>query len=162
LNLIIMQIILWCWVYFTLLSIMELLTTQSNIQTKNIIANHFPQFYKKYQTLVRPRVIQSIHKISVCWNWKLGYKIYTCNHCAKTKYINFTCKSKLCNTCSKPASHNWINNLISRLPTNLHYYHITFKIPEQLREIFLRYRHLGILQLLFLSASQTLTNFFRS
>ena len=51
-------------------------------------------------------------------------------------YINFTCKCRFCNSCSKPSSDKWITNLFSWRPSHLHYYHLFFTIPEELRDFF--------------------------
>jgi len=83
----------------------------------------------------------------------------TCNSCHHNKHIAFTCKSRFCNSCSKPASDKRLNHLISRRPQWLHYHHFIFTIPKELRDFFKRHR--TTLKLMPHVASNAIQYFFR-
>jgi hypothetical protein len=87
---------------------------------------------------------------------------FRCSSCSYFKFVFFTCKSKLCNRCSKPAADRRVFKLLSWLPICIWYYHITFTIPDTLRNFFLEFRHLKSLSLLFQAAQLTLLQFFSS
>jgi len=84
---------------------------------------------------------------------------YKCDCCGKTKHIAFTCKSRFCNSCGKPLSDLWTNNLMTRRPKYLKYYHLAFTIPERLRNFFKRHRK--ALNELPRTANQAMSYFFR-
>jgi len=50
--------------------------------------------------------------------------------------------------------------MTKRLPMNVHYIHITFSLPEEIRDIWLKYRHTGILNIIFQEAHNIIKNFF--
>ena len=109
------------------------------IHIKNIFKFNRNIFVKNYQWLIRETVYNNIQKILDCWE-NLWWITYKCNCCWKTKQIKFTCKSRFCNTCSKPQSDNRTNNLYNRIPRWIWYHHIVLTIPEELRSFFKRHR----------------------
>lgn len=143
----------------TTASIMEIITWK--VRFKKLLHNHLDTIYTLKNIFIRPRVLKSITKVLACCTDALGFSTYSCPHYNYTKVVYFSCKSKLCNRCSKPATDKRLNRLLKRLPAYLNYYHITFTIPEELREFFLRFRHLWALSLLFTSVRITLLEFFR-
>ncbi len=158
-NLRIEQSTLWCYEYHHH-NIMEV--TTGNIHIKQLFCFHLEELYALFFPRIRPWVIKSIQKLFRCWSDRLGFLHYTCITCGFSKFVFFTCKSKICNSCSKPASDKWISKLLSRLPLYLNYFHITFTIPEQLRNIFLKYRDKWILKLLFKAAQQTINEYYQT
>ena len=94
-----------------------------------------------------------------CWSPEKGFVSYKCDCCNKTKHITFTCKSRFCNSCGKPLSDLWTNKLLDRRPKQLKYYHLSFTIPEELRNFFKRHRK--ALNQLPISANQALFYFFK-
>lgn len=69
----------------------------------------------------------------------------------------FSCKSRFCNSCSKPASDKWLNNIVARRPKWLLYHHFTFTIPTTLRIFFKTYR--WALDILIQTAARSITYF---
>ena len=96
-------------------------------------------FCKKYEGLIRSSVLENVRKILDCWT-NLWYTSYKCKDCGEIKHINFTCKSRFCNSCSKPQSDLRIDKIFSRLPRWIWYHHIILTIPEESRDFFKRHR----------------------
>lgn len=109
------------------------------IHIKNIFKFNRNIFADNHQWLIREVVYHEIQRILDCWE-NLWWITYKCNCCWMAKQINFTCKSRFCNTCSKPQSDNRINNLYNRIPRWIWYHHIVLTIPEELRPFFKRHR----------------------
>jgi hypothetical protein len=109
------------------------------ISTKFILENKRKEFFESHQWLIRETVLTNIHKILACWA-NLWFITYKCEGCGELKYIFFTCKSRFCNSCSKPQSDLRISKIFSRLPRWILYQHLFFTIPEELRDFFKRHR----------------------
>jgi len=84
-----------------------------------------------------------------CWSRDLWFATHQCPWCRKTHTQWFTCKRSICSSCSKPRVDKRTNNTIARLPTNIAYIHVTFTLPEELRDFWLIYRDHWILSILF-------------
>lgn len=110
-----------------------------NISIKKILKSNRNIFSSKHQWLIRETVFTNVQKVLDCWEnlWHISYK---CDSCWDTKHIHFSCKSRFCNSCSKPQSDNRINNLYNRIPRWIWYHHIVLTIPEELRPFFKRNR----------------------
>lgn len=106
---------------------------------KNILKDHRGDFKRIHAGKIRENTYTTIQKVLDCWE-NLGYMSLSCSCCMKIKQIHFTCKSRFCNTCSKPASDKRLSKLISWRPAGLHYNHFIFTMPEQLSKFFLRNR----------------------
>lgn len=109
------------------------------IHIKDIFHENRNNFCKQNQWLIRDTVFENVDKILKCWK-DLWWVTYKCKNCWDLKCVNFTCKSRFCNSCSKPQSDNWINNLYERIPRWIWYHHIVLTIPEDLRTFFKRNR----------------------
>ncbi len=123
---------------------MEIITWHISIQS--ILESNRFSFKSTFSQHIREDSIKNVEKVLKCRTSQLGFITHKCNNCWELKHIYFSCKSRFCNSCGKRASDLWMNNLIERWPRGLHYYHLAFTIPEELRPFFKRHRHL--LQLL--------------
>lgn len=85
---------------------------------------------------IRHNIFDVLNKVLACNTWALWYATLQCQSCGELKRINFTCWSRFCFSCSKPASDKRTYKLLSRLPQNISYRHIFFTIPEELRKFF--------------------------
>ena len=132
-----------------------------SISIKLIIKHHIEAISHRFHSAIRPRVFISIERIFLCWTISLWGLHFQCPDCSYSKRVFFTCKSKLCNRCSKPAADKRATRLLSRLPICISYYHLTFTIPDKLRHFFKEFRHLWSLNLLFQASKITLLEFFR-
>lgn len=95
-----------------------------------------------------------------CKSWELGFAVYMCPCCWEKQTIHFTCKRRFCSSCSKPLCDKFINNIRERLPTNISYIHITFTLPEELRDFWLKYRHTWSLNAIFQESARIIKEYF--
>lgn len=136
---------------------MEIITWSISIQSIFESKRFF--FKNKFWDQIREDTTQNVEKVLKCRTDKLGFFTHKCNGCNDLKHIYFSCKSRFCNSCGKRASDLWMNNLIERRPRWLHYYHLAFTIPEELRPFFKRHRQ--TLQLLPRVANDSLQYMFQ-
>lgn len=131
-----------------------------HISIKNIFENNRISFSKQYGHLTRSICFKAVNDILTCKDSSRGFATRKCNHCSDIKRIAFSCKSRFCNSCWTPQSDLRMNRLLSRWPPQLHYYHLAFTIPSELRPFFKSHR--SALKLLPKVASDSIIYFFRS
>lgn len=114
-------------------------TVTWNIHIKNIFDCKWFLFVKINHWKIRDVVHETVRRILSCWR-NLWLKSYICPKCKKKFTVFFTCKSRFCNSCSKPASDKRFNKLLSRIPRWIGYHHVVLTIPEELRIFFKNHR----------------------
>lgn len=112
-----------------------------SISIKAIFKDKRNDFVDKHHWLIRESTFDNIQKILLCWTKEAGFASFKCSECSEVKHIPFSCKSRFCNSCSKPQSDLRMNNLLDRRPSQLLYHHVTFTIPKELRPFFRKYRN---------------------
>lgn len=137
----------------------HIITDKKNpISIWSLFRDYWPSFqdvhWPKWSNLMREWSMKCMKDTTKCWSWALWFATYWCT-CWKKTIINFTCKRKFCSRCSQPLSDKLINNVRVWLPTNIQYIHITFTLPEELRNFRLEYRHIGALNTIFQEAART-------
>ncbi|MCG7881046.1 MAG: IS91 family transposase [Candidatus Thiodiazotropha taylori] len=92
---------------------------------------------------MRPVVEHSINRVLACGRMVMGYATFECSNqqCSHSKKICFSCKCRLCNTCGKKLTDQWIENQKALLP-DTEWQHITFTMPGELWVFFLFNRKL--------------------
>ncbi|MBF8274822.1 MAG: Transposase zinc-binding protein [Magnetococcales bacterium] len=87
----------------------------------------------------------------------LGFNTYACpDHPGETCRIPKSCKSRFCSVCAKVQVDNWVANVTQMFP-NCNYFHITFTVPSQFRELLFAKRPL--LNAVFATSVETLITF---
>lgn len=117
--------------------------TMEKISGKYTIKQIFQDNWEEYLTKhpdVPDYVRENVTKMLNCRNpEKIGYTKYACpSHPHRFTVVPHSCKSRFCNSCGKVAVDNWIVKSCETFP-NVPYLHITFTIPEELRQVFLDY-----------------------
>lgn len=120
--------------------------TSYNYSIKDIF-DYKPNWIDSYRDIfrfffdgsIRKSTLSNVLKVFDCRS-NLGCMHYKCNNCGNDHFIPFSCKSRFCNSCSKPQSDLRISNLYSRIPRGISYRHFTFTIPFILRWFFKRHR----------------------
>ena len=136
---------------------METITWTVSIQ--KILDDNRKWFCKQYGHQTRKICFKTVNTVLQCGTWSMGYATHICTDCGDTKKVAFTCKSRFCNSCGKPASDKRFSNLVSWRPDGVNYYHLAFTIPEELRPFFKRHR--AALKLLPQVASQAVRYYFQ-
>ncbi|MEO0228208.1 MAG: transposase [candidate division WOR-3 bacterium] len=129
------------------------------ITIKQIFKDHWPDYLTKNPN-TPDYVIKQVEKMLACRNpQKLGYHVYQCqDHPWECKFIPNTCKSRFCNSCGKKATDEFIAKLQTIFPATP-FHHITFTIPDSLRELFNKNRFL--LNCLFIAAAKTILSYYQ-
>jgi hypothetical protein len=110
-----------------------------SISIKFILKCKRKSFLDLHKWFIREAVLKNVDKILNCWS-NLGFTSYKCKECGEMKHVFFTCKSRFCNSCSKPQSDLRTDKIYSRLPRWINYNHLVFTIPFELRDFFKRHR----------------------
>lgn len=136
---------------------METITWHISIQ--KILKDNRKLFLWTYWDKVRDVCFKEVNKVLECGTLAMGFSTYKCTDCHHTKKVSFTCKSRFCNSCGKPASDKRFSRLVSWRPDGVNYYHLAFTIPKELRPFFKRHRK--ALKLLPQVASQSVRYYYQ-
>lgn len=143
---------------------MEYITWSKLISVSRLLSQFFPQFqeihWPSWTNQLRDWVISCVQNIMKCWSRDLWFAIYQCSWCHKTHTQCFTCKRPICSSCSKPRIDKLINWMSARLPTNISYFHLTFTLPIEIRDLRLQYRDYWSLSILFDQVHSIIIDFF--
>ena len=119
-----------------------------------IIDSKWETFKKLFNNRIRPVVHESIEKLKLCHDKKLGFATLECPKCKNNEKIPFTCKNRFCSSCGKVACDQWMNKVTSSALPDISYQHIVFTIPEELRNFLIINRK--SLNVLFKASSEAL------
>lgn len=87
----------------------------------------------------------------------LGYLTFACpNHPAEIRHVPKSCKSRFCSVCAKVQVDNWVAKMNELFP-NCPYFHATFTVPSQFRQLLFSKRFL--INAVFKAATETLLSF---
>ena len=108
---------------------------------KEIFKEHWEPFHESHKEQIRPVVVREVEKMLRCMDIEYGYTEYKCYKCGETKKVGFSCKSRLCTSCGKVSTNNWIEEVSQDIMPVAHR-HAVSTIPEELRYVFLKDRSL--------------------
>lgn len=111
--------------------------TIRGIKIRNILLdnNNWWNFYNKYSHLIRDSIVINVCKLLACGTAFFGFHNYICPTCGNSKKVFHTCKSRFCSSCGKKSTEEWIAKNLAILPQTP-WQHITFTLPQELREFF--------------------------
>ncbi len=143
---------------------MEIISEANSGKKQSILvgifnSDHWIKFLHKYYHRIRPSVLDNINRILKCNTDLLWFATLKC-HCWYSTKIFFSCKSRFCSRCGKPACDKWMQNVYEWSLPDMKYRHFSFTIPEQLRTYFIKYRD-TTLNLLFTASSNTIKYCFK-
>ncbi|MBI5222345.1 MAG: transposase [Candidatus Magasanikbacteria bacterium] len=126
---------------------------------KEIFQNHWTDFLLSH-AYVLDYVKETVDKMLACRDpGRLGYSKYRCpQHPGCFKVVPRSCKSRLCNACGKVATDRWINKTMNDLPP-VEYYHLTFTVPLEIRNLMFEDKRL--LSLIHQAASTTILSWLK-
>ena len=93
------------------------------------------KFFIKHKPLIRKSIVENVCKVLACKTEAMGFHIFKCDDCGHEKKVPHTCKSRFCSSCGKKATEQWIKINMNVLP-NVPWQHITFTLPQELRDFF--------------------------
>lgn len=102
---------------------------------KHILKSHGHEFIKTYGDKLSPHIISVLLSVMVCGTIKNGYRSFFCSECGHVKRVPFSCKKRLCPSCSKWSSDRFAINFVQRMLPCTHR-HLTMSIPDTLWCIF--------------------------
>ena len=125
---------------------------------KIIFKEKWNAFLAVYQTSVTWYMAYNVWKILNCREPDgLGFATFACpNHPDQICHVPRSCKSRFCSVCAKVQIDNWVADM-NRLFPNCSYFHVTFTVPAQFRELLFEKRVL--LNAVFSAAAETLLSF---
>lgn len=91
--------------------------------------------------LMRPAIVINVLKLLVCRTQALGFHRFFCPKCVMLVDAPHSCKSRLCPSCGKKATDQWIADADARLPRTT-WQHISFTIPSDFQPIIWANRYL--------------------
>jgi len=119
--------------------------TTWRISIKLIFEHNRYTFLSFYGDQTRDISKESVKKILWCRDSENWFASHKCDDCGDVKRVAFSCKCRFCNSCGTPQSDLRISRLIEWRPAHLHYFHLAFTIPEELRCFFKTHRRALVL-----------------
>jgi len=93
--------------------------------------NAWEEYQETYRDDIRPIEISNVEKIKRCRDPEYGHRKFECLDCGESKYVGFSCKSRLCTSCGNRATNEW-SEIIHRKLLNVRHRHIVLTVPERL------------------------------
>jgi hypothetical protein len=103
---------------------------------------------------LRPEVRAALRAIEQCRTAALGGHVDVCTACGHEHPSYNSCRNRHCPKCQSLAQARWVERRLARL-LPVHYFHVVFTLPSELRGVTLRHRE-RVFDLLFAAASATL------
>lgn len=125
---------------------------------RKIFIDHWNSFVKLYGNRVRPHIFKEVEKMIECGSLEKGYLVFKCEACGEEHKVGFSCKSRLCTSCGKKRTEDWVLKFSNKIST-VNHRHMVFTIPEELRVYFAKNRKL--LSLLPKCAAETIQSWLR-
>ncbi|MGA7874418.1 MAG: transposase [Desulfoferrobacter sp.] len=111
---------------------------------RQIFENHWNEFKERHQPYAGGYYEAVVQKMLGCGKEEGGYSEYLCTFCGKDlRRIGFTCKSCFCLSCCKRYTDDFVAQVSGVLQPGVKYRHMILTIPELLRIVFYRDRHVG-------------------
>jgi hypothetical protein len=136
----------------------------STLSLGTLLTNYWSLFIADHKSSsTSPLRLYAQHVISQvmkCNTKELGYATYVCKTCDYTKRVYFACHTRLCTRCSKAMCDKRVNSIRSWLPMHIQYIHITWTLPEELRDFWLAFRHHKAFNILFDQAHSIILGYF--
>lgn len=125
---------------------------------RKIFLNHWDKFCKLYGNRIRKHIFKEVEKMITCGSIENGYIGFQCEACGEEHKVGFTCKSRLCSSCGKKRTDDWVLKFSNKISTAQHR-HMVFTIPKELRIYFAENRKL--LSILPKCAAETIQTWIR-
>ena len=123
--------------------------------TVNEIMSRFGGDYlHHYGMTMLPSHVKAIQALSKCRTEKMGSHEKMCLQCGHVERVYHSCRDRSCPQCFYNQTRNWLSRQEKRL-LPIHYFHIIFTLPSQLRRI-IRSHQKALYPILFQAAIKSL------
>lgn len=108
--------------------------------TINEIVRRFgPAYLDRYGSAMLPSHRVALKALSECRTEKMGSHDQVCLDCGHVQKVFHSCKNRSCPLCFHKQTQNWLQVQEKRL-LPVHYFHLVFTLPSQLRRIVRRHQ----------------------
>ena len=137
---------------------METTSPKGPFTLKQILRENWTGFLALYGKQIGWHMAYNVWKVINCREPDgLGFFTMACpDHPDQVCHVPISCKSRFCSVCGKVQSDRWAAEM-NRMFPNCPYYHITFTVPSQFRELLFEKR--GLLNAVFAACIETLLSF---
>lgn len=130
----------------------------SKVKIKDLFMDHYDQLVEWDETgKARPTILENVQRCLLCNTKYLGYDVFGCPECGKTRLLYRHCHARVCNSCGV----KYQKQLAAKaefMCIDVTHRHVIFTIPEEYRDLFRRHREL--LNVLFVAARNTICKMF--
>ena len=127
----------------------------------SIVRDHFDMFknfsLEKLPINTREVFIKNVDTMLKCKDPKNGCTTFQCPKCSMLHTVPFSCKSRLCPSCGKAYSENWVIRNQNKL-LNCPHRQLVFTIPIEFRRVI--YKNNILLRLITTAISETINYHF--
>ncbi len=124
------------------------------LEVADIFRRYAPAYLDRFGTAMLPGHKRAIKDISQCRTRELGGYARKCDRCGHKVYSYQSCGNRHCPKCYQRYTRRWLENQQDKvLP--VHYFHIVFTLPAELRPIVRRHQKI-LYGLLFRAAADSL------
>lgn len=97
-----------------------------------IFRKHFPAYSEHFGSDIPSFHFKAARAIMQCRTKAMGGNVFFCKSCEIHHYAYHSCKNRHCPKCGGKDTKKWVDKQMEKL-LPLHYYMVTFTIPEELR-----------------------------
>jgi hypothetical protein len=115
----------------------------------SVLFHYFDRFVSEYEDRFereyggwRNIISETVGKYLDCGNLKRGFARIRCPSCRGEFLLGFSCKAKLCPSCSAKRSALWADFVSTSVLRDCHHVHLVFSVPRMLRIFFRFHRKL--------------------
>jgi hypothetical protein len=126
--------------------------TRPAIELADVVRAHGETFAQSRTLLPEQRA--ALRDIARCRTPVLGGHLDVCTACGHQQPSYNSCRNRHCPKCQSLAQARWIEGRLERL-LPVHYFHVVFTLPAELRAVAMRHRE-AVFDMLLASAAQTL------
>ena len=125
---------------------------------KRILQENWDRFLDTYRGEVEWYMALNVWKVINCREPEgLGFATFACpDHPDQICRVPRSCKSRFCSVCAKVQVDRWVAEMNELFP-NCSYFHVTFTVPSQFRELLFEKR--SLLNAVFSACTETLLSF---
>ncbi len=119
------------------------------------VADIFERFGQDLETQrLTPEQGHAVRAIRACRTATLGGHQLVCAACGYSRPVYNSCRNRHCPKCQALAQRRWVDARMNKI-LGVHYFHVVFTLPQELRQLIHRNRRVGF-DLLFAAVSKTL------